>query len=225
MTSPAYSADHPYFTAAKQFSVQLPKAMAARRKRPFHVFKAANGGFSYYLFHSWEKGDSLPKLETALLLASILEWPSLGGIVRAARTRVCERPGCGKTFVTESGRVRMYCGARCRQIVHEYYKGRHQDRKSLTDLEAAARAAEQEAKADHQELGEHRSAVAAMCRDCEPEGYCRTPACPLRLVSPLPLARVRIESRDKRLRRPEHHRWGPSKKKVAVIAGEEARSA
>lgn len=31
-------------------------------------------------------------------------------------------------------------------------------------------------------------AIEAMCRDCEPEGSCRAPACPLRAHSPLPLA-------------------------------------
>ncbi len=40
-------------------------------------------------------------------------------------------------------------------------------------------------------LSDHVSAVERMCRDCEPAGECKTPDCPLRSVSPMPLARKR----------------------------------
>lgn len=36
------------------------------------------------------------------------------------------------------------------------------------------------------------AAVASYCAACEPESVCRTPECPLRVVSPLPIARRRV---------------------------------
>jgi hypothetical protein len=185
-----YGPEHPRYESAQRFGTQLKTAMSRRRMRPFHLYKATGGGYSANQFHAWLTGAALPRLDTALRLAEALVWPALAEIAREARTSACERPGCGKVFFTEGGRTRKYCSPRCRQIVHEYYAGRHRDRKlTVTAQEGDLRAIFQEVKAGLEELDEHRSAVAAMCGSCEPEGYCRTPDCALRLVSPLPLLR------------------------------------
>lgn len=42
---------------------------------------------------------------------------------------------------------------------------------------------------EFERLEEHVAAVARMCAECESSGECKLPSCPLRAVSPLPLAR------------------------------------
>lgn len=44
------------------------------------------------------------------------------------------------------------------------------------------------AKSGLKDLQIHRSAVASMCRSCEPDGFCHQSDCALRPVSPYPLA-------------------------------------
>jgi hypothetical protein len=44
-------------------------------------------------------------------------------------------------------------------------------------------------RAEFDRLEGYVSAVENMCRECEPSGECQVPTCPLRSVSPLPLAR------------------------------------
>jgi hypothetical protein len=184
---------------AKRFGAELQRAMTARKMRPFHLFKAAGGGFSHFQFDSWLHGTALPRLDRAIKLAEVLDWPSLSAIVREGRTGTCERPGCGRTFISEAGRVRKYCSPRCYKLVHEYELGfAHAERKKLGSEEAVLRKQAAEGRALVEELAEHRRAVEAFCNDCEPDGYCRTPDCKLRLASPLPLMRAELRSTEKR---------------------------
>jgi len=178
---------------AKKFGAQLQRAMVARKMRPFHLFKRAGGGFSHFMFDSWLHGKALPRLDRAIKLADILDWPALADICREGRTGTCQREGCGRTFITEGGKSRMYCGPRCYNIAHEYGLGyAHAQRKKVGGAQAELLKQAAEGRAAVDELHELRRSVAGMCGECEPEGYCRTPACPLRTVSPLPLARTDI---------------------------------
>lgn len=191
---------------AKRFGAQLQRAMTARKMRPFHIFKRAGGGFSHYSFNAWLHGRSLPRLDRAIKLAEVLDWPQLAQIAREGRTGTCQRPGCNRTFITETGKSRMYCSPRCYKLVHEYdLSFSHAKRKKLGSEAAVLHQQAAEGRAVVKELGELRRSVAAMCHECEPEGYCRTPACPLRVVSPLPLARAAIASREARIR--DKDRW------------------
>jgi len=185
---------------AKRFGAQLQRALTARKMRPFHLFKKAGGGFSHYSLEAWLHGRALPRLDRAIKLAEILDWPLLASITRDGRTGACQRPGCNRTFISETGKSRMYCSPRCYKLVHEYELGfAHAQRKKLGGEEAVQHAQAAEGRAAIQELGELRRSVASMCDECEPEGYCRTPDCPLRVVSPLPLARAEIKSCERRV--------------------------
>jgi|SRR5579864_1216067 len=192
---------------SKRFGAQLQRAMNARKMRPFHIFKAAGGGFSHFQFDSWLHGRSLPRLDRAIKLAEVLDWPDLARIAREGRTGTCQRPGCGRTFISETGKSRLYCSPRCSKLVHEYELSHaHARRKQLGGEEMELRAQAAEGRAALDEIAEFRTCVAAMCDACEPEGYCRTPDCALRVVSPLPLARAEIRSREAaRIRQP--NRW------------------
>jgi hypothetical protein len=192
---------------AKRFGAQLQRAMNARKMRPFHLFKKAGGGFSHFQFDAWLHGRALPRLDRAIKLAEVLDWPALVEITREGRTGTCQRPGCGKTYITETGKSRMYCSPRCYRLVHEYdLSFAHAQRRKLGSEEAVLHAQAAEGRARLEELEELRRSVAGMCKECEPEGYCRTAACPLRIVSPLPLARAHVESREnRRLKQPD--RW------------------
>ena len=193
------SSDNRRLEYAKKFGAQLQRAMTARKMRPFHVFKAAGGGFSHFSFDAWLHGRALPRLDRAIKLADILDWPKLAEICREGRTGTCQRQGCGRSFMTEGGKCRMYCSPRCYKIAHEYELGyAHAERKKAGGAQALLLKQAAEGRAALEELQELRRSVATMCDECEPEGYCRTPNCPLRVVSPLPLARVQPKSKEAR---------------------------
>lgn len=193
---------------ARKFGAELQRAMTARKMRPHHVFKAAGGGYSHFSFDAWLKGRALPRLDRAIRLADALDWPKLAELCRRARTGHCQRENCGREFVTEAGKCRMYCSPACYKLVHEYGVGyAHAERKKVGGAQAQLLKEAAEGRASLEERDALRRAVGAMCADCEPEGYCRTAACPLRSVSPLPLARAHV-TRDRRVLKREHHRWG-----------------
>jgi hypothetical protein len=204
-----YAPDHPRFAYAQRFAAQLNAALRRRKVRPYHVYRAIGGGFSAYLFKAWQDGTAIPTMDKAVKLAEFLDWPSLLEITREARTGVCQRRGCGAAFITEGGRTRKYCSARCRNLVHEYdLRYSHAKRKKLGDDQAEQLRLSRGHEATEAELVEHRAAVAMFCRQCEPEGICQTPECALRPVSPLPLPTPKSRTLDPRLQRPAHHKWG-----------------
>jgi hypothetical protein len=194
------STDNRRLEYAKRFGAALQRAMTARKMRPFHLFKAVGGGYSSFMFDSWLHGRALPRLDRAIKLAEALDWPALATITREGRTGTCQRDGCTQTFITEGGKARLYCGPRCYKIAHEYGLGfAHAARKKVGGPQAELLMQAAMGRAAQDEIGELRRAVAHMCAECEPEGYCRTPACPLRGSSPLPLARANIKSVEKRM--------------------------
>lgn len=206
MTAPALTPQSARYEAAKRFSVELRRAMNKRKLRPFHVYKAIGGGYSSYQWALWMEGGALPRLDRTIRLAEFLDWPVLVDIVRKARTSACNRRGCTNTYITETGKNRLYCSPRCRQLAHDYeLRYSHARRKGEVDLEERALVAY--AKYDRDYLDMHVSAVASMCGACEPEGYCRTPECPLRTVSPLPLTRARLPITERRVSEATGRRW------------------
>lgn len=151
---------------------------------------------------NWKTGGNLPTLAVAIRLSETLDWPKLAEIVRDARRAQCQQ--CGRVFLNEGGAPKLYCSGSCRDEAARRREGKVAGRrdaiailrgelfrvgavrkqsigKALTLLDA------DKAVERIDRLGMHREAVAAMCNTCEPLGYCRTPDCPLRAVSPLPL--------------------------------------
>lgn len=163
----ALSAESPRRAAARRFSVELRRAMAARRIGRRRLAECLETSDS--MVAQWRSGRTLPRLDTTIRLARALEWETLVAIVRESREGRCHR--CGNTFINEGGTAQLYCSDRCRRAQTKLV--------AHTDTRARAAASERQLKLI-------RSAVDAMCRSCEPEGYCRTLDCPLRAVSPLP---------------------------------------
>lgn len=117
-------------------------------------------------------GHRFPSLDRATRLADALDWPGLSSLMVELRTSVCAI--CGASFVDPSRDLRQrYCSDSCASTSQD--RRRRGSRTELGIVEA-------------HRLRDHQEAVAAYCRGCEPEGLCRDAACPLRPVSPLPLA-------------------------------------
>jgi len=159
--------------AAQAFADLLSRTMKARgvgRK----VVAASLHMRSHSIIAAWRSGNTLPSLESATRLADCLGEPKLAELVRKARTHLCERPGCGNSYLYEGGGPSRFCSPSC---------GKLEAKRQRFGPPAKVRATEAEAAA-----AMSREAVDAFCRGCEPEGYCRTATCALRLVSPLPLS-------------------------------------
>ena len=198
--------------AARRFGEELDRAMRARKVGAKRLGPLT--GIAISAIGNWRAGLNLPRYDTSLRLAESLAWPRLAAIVRDARTQPCAR--CGLPFLDEGGgQAKRFCSQACRQIDAQLRKpmpgvvlaGELRDllasREGLKGglpkavvADAVARFGQAEAKGrqrvDQQGrlLADHRLAVEAMCRSCEPEGRCRDAACPLRAVSPLPLLTV-----------------------------------
>src|SRR5262245_2441640 len=87
---------------ARRFARALREATAQRQAGRVRL-AAAVGPKSQPGVPPWRGGNSPPRLDSAQLLAEVLEWPRLFEIVEAARTQVCARPSCDRAFVNESG--------------------------------------------------------------------------------------------------------------------------
>lgn len=235
--------------AASRFGAEFRKAMETRGISLKAVERAS--GISHTNLWTFKSGNNLPRLETALRMAEALEWPKLADLIREARSAVCARPRCGRTFFNEGGSPKRYCSQDCLRLatimankeptagarllatvrgelarVHGTPHAMH--RKVLK------RAAEQYARSDskrgrrvesvQQRLDVARVAVDAFCRSCEPDGYCQTPECELRPVSPLPLV---TEAREVRQAVKADGPWGNEQNRqnqlVALRAAAERR--
>lgn len=176
-------------------------------------------GVGHTTLDNYRRGLILPKTETAIVLAETLDWPPLRHLILKFRTYPCARPGCGHTFRNDGGSRKAYCSETCRRIAEslrmaerrarqagqtEINRGRHRANQ-LQRLRAALKIADER----NVLLSE---AIEAMCRDCEPEGICRTEGCALRPFSPLPASVHEIGSArtEGRIRSeawtPERHR-------------------
>lgn len=123
-------------------------------------------------------------------------------MILAARTFVCARPGCGRTFRNDTGAPRRYCSAMCLRInANLRIAERHTRRAGQTGDNRTRSAATRRLKSGLAIADERgrllESAIAAMCQACEPEGICRLEDCPLRPFSPLPLE-IHVLSRQPR---------------------------
>lgn len=181
----------PKAVKALAFGREMVKAMRARDIPLKEVAKAA--GVGHTALDHYRTGSILPKTATGLAIADVLDWPKLARIIEAARTFVCARPGCGRTYRHEGGSPRKYCTPSCakqaavQRIASTRLRqagqtgdGRHRAA-AIARLRSAARIADERAVVAE-------TAIAAYCRECEPEGLCRVADCPLRALSPLPLA-------------------------------------
>ena len=159
--------------AAIRFGAELTRAMTKREVGQRSLMDAAK--VSRASIVEFRHGRNLPTTPVAQRLAEALRWPSLATIVEEARAASCET--CKAPIRLDTGTRRRYCSVACRSIANTLGRPKERQASAAARLDAVQGA-----------LDAHRAAVAAMCAGCEPEGRCRTVECPLRAVSPLPLA-------------------------------------
>jgi transcriptional regulator with XRE-family HTH domain len=182
----------PKAVKAAAFGRELVKARTARGIPRKELHRVTGIGINSLI--GYEAGATLPKLEAARALAETLRWPRLAEMIVAARTFTCARTGCQQTFRNDTGAPRRYCSADCQQVQEQLRKAAAANRAagragvwSSRDAAATKSLRAGLAIADER-VAVLTSAIEAMCAGCEPEGLCRTPECPLRAHSPLPLA-------------------------------------
>jgi transcriptional regulator with XRE-family HTH domain len=168
------AADSPRRLVARRFAVALDRAVRANGATVRGLARAS--GISRTAVHFYLHGETLPSLETAGRLADALGAPALVAIAAEGRSGTCQH--CARPFTSAmSAGNRRYCTESCRiRGSRQRYGVPARDRAIVAERTAAR----------------YVDAVAAYCRACEPEATCRTPECPLRVVSPLPIARRRV---------------------------------
>lgn len=180
----------PKAASAAAFGRELVKACATRDVARNEISRVT--GIGRTALDNYRTGSSLPRVETAATLAEVLVWPKLAEIARAARTRACRR--CSRPFTNDSGNLgaKRYCSTACRETAAQEKIAQTRTRQAgqtgdnrtryqaLARLRSGIRIAEQQ-------TADLRAAIDAMCRDCEPEGTCKTADCALRQFSPLPI--------------------------------------
>src|SRR3990167_1008752 len=206
--------DSPKAVKAAAFGRELVAA-CQKRRIPLKELQRATG-LCPASIDNYRRGRSLPKVEVAKALAAALDWPRLATMIVAARTFPCARSGCERTFRNDTGVPRRYCSSACQAINANVANARRRLAKGSYGLKrprTTSRLIEQvyvdpwtgqmlalplgddprrAAYRKGMAIADERArlledAVAAMCAACEPEGVCRTPDCPLRAFSPLPL--------------------------------------
>jgi hypothetical protein len=140
--------------AAAEFSSRLQEAMTRRKTSALRL--APLIGVSDTQVSNWRHGLALPSIAAAEKLVEVLDWPSLLAPVVAARTRRCTYGPCSATYPRERGK-RLFCSTSC---------WRNAVKNPAARVDARQRAIDEN------------------CRQCEPEGVCRTADCPLRAFSP-----------------------------------------
>lgn len=168
MTVPL-TADSPRRAAAMRYGSLLASTM--RKRGVGNKTLGAQVGVAPSAVASWRAGNNLPRLETAIRVATALGNDTLASIVREGREAPCEN--CRRMFVNEGGGPKRYCSTACLKLANV--------KRSGTPTRERAVVAERR-------LTMHMAAVDAFCRGCEPEGLCRDSECSLRPVSPLPMA-------------------------------------
>lgn len=122
-------------------------------------------GVSTTMIGFYRTARYLPRPEIAVLLAEYLNDVRLSELCLAGAVVRCDF--CGREVI-RGGSRRRYCSVACRSKAHAV---------GVTPPTPAVQAA-----------------VDQFCRECEPEGACRTAGCPLQPFSPLPLARYRVSA-------------------------------
>jgi transcriptional regulator with XRE-family HTH domain len=187
--------------AAERFGTLLDRAM--RRAKVGQVRLGEVAGVAPSSIANYRCGGNLPRIETAQRLAAALSEPQLVDIVLQSRNGECET--CRKPFTNQGGGPKRFCSQECRDV-----KARLREGKGVRGRAIVA----------ERRLADHVVAVTEMCRRCEPEGLCRDMECPLRAVSPLPLARADNEVLPAT---PAAGAWGDYEKKVASVREANAR--
>lgn len=168
MTQPL-SAESPRRAAARAFGVGLRKAIVRRRIAKREL--ARRSGVTRSAIANYCCGSNLPTQTTAARLAEVLDASALLEIMARARELVCPIDGVRFVFAGQSRRT--YCSPECQHVADKMRQG--------VDHRVTSEAAVRRLKL-------HQQAIGAMCRSCQPDGECRDATCPLRVVSPLPLA-------------------------------------
>lgn len=233
----------PRRVAAARFASELRKAMGARNASVKRLAEATGAAPS--AIATWKGGDNLPRTDTAARLAEVLDWPRLVAIVREGRVGSCVR--CGRSYTNEGGTPKRFCSSECREVDAVL-----RERQPVSALADAVRielarvngttaavsrrtlgaALTEYGRSEAKRVTRNRSlerrtatiqaAVDAMCAGCEPSGVCRTSACALRPVSPLPLALSDRHADE--LRTPEGP-WGPNHRDAQLVAIRAANAA
>jgi hypothetical protein len=129
-------------------------------------------GRSLATVRHYYEGYMLPSFAIAELMSEILDAPTLLELVKVARTKQCHN--CQRDFVDVSPTsTRHYCSDLCEVI----YKKRHKGESSRYRAFELKR----ELVVTNQALKAHQDGILATCMECEPEGLCRTPRCPLQV--------------------------------------------
>lgn len=159
------------------FPPLLRRLMAAQGLRVVDI--ARELGVETQTVVEWRQGERLPLVHNAVKLADVLSAPSLLHMTTRARTMACGF--CHRDFIVTNsgGRPRKYCSEQCQS------SGTAERRRSETR--------ERWGKVHTRWENRYRKAQDAidrMCHECADwEGVCRMAECPLRAVSPLPLAK------------------------------------
>ena len=181
----------PKAVTAAAFGRELVKAVKARGTSIKELERVTGVGHSS--IDNYRRGLILPKVEVARALAATLSWPRLAEMIVSARTFVCARAGCGRTFRNDTGAPRRFCSDDCVRIKNKLLSTARANRQVgqsgswSPSAAVAVRTARSGLRIADERAGLLSDAIAAMCAGCEPEGVCRTADCPLRSFSPLPL--------------------------------------
>ena len=201
--------ESPRKVQAELFARELSKAMLTRKVGARTVAKAI-GNIGRSSIVNWKTAQALPRMESAEALATALRWPKLEELIRQARTVKCQGPGCDIEFIHNLPTRRSYHSIRCQRLAE---RARHLSGvRSRVDHDNITRG-----------LAQSRSAVAAFCRGCEPEGSCHQPKCALRAISPLPLVELR-QFRSVAPANPAPGPYGTAQNRAKTIAAVKAAS-
>ena len=154
-------------TVIARFADEVRAAMARKNVTTYALADAL--GVSQHQVNRWRQGYSVPLVAMAVRIADALDAPLVVDLVRQYRTFRCRT--CRQVGVSEgTGLRRRYCSDTCRYLAQKLGKSGAPITTTMTRLRLYA------------------EAVGEFCRECSPSGLCRDAACPLRPVSPLPVA-------------------------------------
>lgn len=132
---------------------------------------ARHVGMQYQRVFKWLKGRAMPSIHVVHLICDAYGDDEIMRAAIKANTRKCA--SCRTDFLAEKPQGRKFlCGTECR-------------RQSNRLLRKAGKSAV--GMAEYKKEDPYPAAVDKFCKTCEPSGFCKTPSCPLRVVSPLPL--------------------------------------
>jgi transcriptional regulator with XRE-family HTH domain len=204
----------PKAVKAAAFGRELVKACRAR-DIPLKELERVTG-VGHTSLDNYRRGLILPKVEVAQALAAALEAPGLARMIIEARTFVCRRSGCRRTFRNDTGAPRKYCSESCRRIAENVRIAATRARSHGQTRDARSKEHQIRRLRGGLAIADERArlvddAIAAMCAECEPEGVCRTEACPLRAFSPLPLEGRRLRAAPRTEFRIRSDSWTPAR--------------